>query len=117
MADCRYVSNPVTLEFVQPVSSFETLHTRAIGATAGDLPAQLHASYTAYNAEWRLAAPLLARNYKQTLVRMEIIDQRGVVCWLLSRGMRDPCLIASAAIFPRIRAGCFHKVFHGGDAF
>lgn len=62
MADCRYVSNPVTLEFVQPVSSFETLHIRAIGATAGDLPAQLHASYTAYNAEWQHPSLLVIIN-------------------------------------------------------
>lgn len=75
-ADCRHVS----LTPLHPNSCsrcrVSTLHTHAIGATAGDLPAQLHASYTA-NAKWQLAGPsLLARNYKQTLVRMGIIDQR-----------------------------------------
>lgn len=79
-ADCRHVSLTPLHSNSCSRCRVSTLRTHAIGATAGDLPAQLHASYTA-NAKWQLAGPpsLLARNYKQTLSRMGIIDQRGRV--------------------------------------
>lgn len=79
-ADCRHVSLTPLHSNSCSRCRVSTLRTHAIGATADDLPAQLHASYTA-NAKWQLAGPpsLLARNYKQTLSRMGIIDQRGRV--------------------------------------
>lgn len=53
-ADCRHVSLTPLHSNSCSRCRVSTLHTHAIGATAGDLPAQLHASYTA-NAKWQLA--------------------------------------------------------------